>query len=154
MKTVAYLRVSPSPRQDVQGQRLAIPEYARKHNLQTDEFVEAAASARPSPKQRRLADLMSTLKPGDRLAVNDLPRLDRRHARRPDQGRHRLHRRRGQLPLASSGLRSKPSNISRCDWMTASTLSDAARSLKPHASCRRWRPAASAVAKTTPSASS
>ena len=86
-----------------------------------------------------------------RSTSSSKPRPDRRHARHPDQGRHRLHRHRGQLPLASSGLRSKPSNTSLCDWMTASTLSDAARSLKPHASCRHWRPAASAVTKTTPS---
>ena len=49
MKTVAYLRVSTS-RQDVQGQRLAILEYARRHSLQIDEFVEATASAVTSPK--------------------------------------------------------------------------------------------------------
>ena len=40
MKTVAYLRVSTT-RQDVQGQRLAILEYARKHSLQIDEFIES-----------------------------------------------------------------------------------------------------------------
>ena len=39
MKTVAYLRVSTT-RQDVQGQRLAILEYARKHSLRIDEFIE------------------------------------------------------------------------------------------------------------------
>ena len=38
MKTVAYLRVSTT-RQDVQGQRLAILEYARRHHLQIDEFI-------------------------------------------------------------------------------------------------------------------
>ena len=58
METVAYLRVSTS-RQDVQGQRLAILEYARRHSLQIDEFVEATASAVTSPKRRGLGDLMS-----------------------------------------------------------------------------------------------
>ena len=76
MKTVAYLRVSTT-RQDVQGQRLAILEYARKHDLQIDEFIEATASARTSPKRRRLDDLMSALKPGDRLVVSELSRLGR-----------------------------------------------------------------------------
>ena len=66
MKTVAYLRVSTT-RQDVQGQRLAILEYARKHSLRIDEFIEATASARTSPKRRRLDDLMGALEPGDRL---------------------------------------------------------------------------------------
>ena len=68
MKTVAYLRVSTT-RQDVQGQRLAILEYARRHHLQIDEFVEATASAVTSPKRRRLDDLMSALDlpPGPRI---------------------------------------------------------------------------------------
>ena len=67
MKTVAYLRVSTT-RQDVQGQRLAILEYARRHSLQIDEFIEATASAVTSLKRRRL---------GDRLVVSELSRLGR-----------------------------------------------------------------------------
>ena len=59
----------------MQGRRLAILEHARRHGAQIDEFVEA--SARASPKPRRRADLMSTLKPGNRLVVNDLSRLGR-----------------------------------------------------------------------------
>ena len=76
MKTVAYLRVSTT-RQDVQGQRLAILEYARRHSLRIDEFIEATASARTSAKRRRLDDLMGTLEPGDRLVVSELSRLGR-----------------------------------------------------------------------------
>ena len=76
MKTPANLRVSTT-RQDVQGQRLAILEYARKHNLQIDEFVEATASAVPSPKRRRLDDLMNVLEVGDCLVVSVLSRLGR-----------------------------------------------------------------------------
>ena len=76
MKTVAYLRVSTT-RQDVQGQRLAILEYARRHRLRIDEFIEATASARTSPKRRRLDDLMGALEPGDRLIVSELSRLGR-----------------------------------------------------------------------------
>ena len=68
MKTVAYLRVSTA-RQDVQGQRLAILEYARKNRLQVDEFIEATASAVTSPKRRRLDDLMGALESGDRLVA-------------------------------------------------------------------------------------
>ena len=76
MKTVAYLRVSTT-RQDVQGQRLAILEYARKHHLLIDEFVEATASAVTSPKRQRLDDLMGVLESGDRLVVSELSRLGR-----------------------------------------------------------------------------
>ena len=76
MKTVAYLRVSTT-RQDVQGQRLAILEYARKHGLHVDGFIGATASARTSPRRRRLDDLMDALEPGDRLVVSELSRLGR-----------------------------------------------------------------------------
>ncbi len=47
MKTVAYLRVS-TPQQDVSSQRLAILEYARKHDLHIDDFIEATASGQAS----------------------------------------------------------------------------------------------------------
>ena len=45
MKTVAYLRVSTA-QQDVGSQRLAILEYARKHDFRIDDFTEATAKAR------------------------------------------------------------------------------------------------------------
>ena len=64
-------------RQDVQGQRLAILECARRHSLQIDEFVEATASAMTLPKRRLLDDLMSTLESGVRLVVSELSRLGR-----------------------------------------------------------------------------
>ena len=76
MKTVACLPVSTS-RQDVQGQRLAILEYARRHGLQIDEFVEVTASSVALPKRRRLDDLLDTLASGDRLIVSELSRLGR-----------------------------------------------------------------------------
>ena len=53
MKTVAYLRVS-TPQQDVRSQRLAILEYARKHDfLRIDDFIEATASGQGFRKRRR-----------------------------------------------------------------------------------------------------
>ena len=42
MKTVAYLRVSTA-QPDVRSQRLAILEYARKHDFRIDDFIEATA---------------------------------------------------------------------------------------------------------------
>ena len=45
VKTVAYLRVSTAL-QDVRNQRLAILEYARKHDFRIDDFIEATASVR------------------------------------------------------------------------------------------------------------
>ena len=53
VKTVAYLRVS-TPQQDASSQRLAIVEYARKHDLHIDDFIEATASGQASEKRRRL----------------------------------------------------------------------------------------------------
>ena len=40
VKTVAYLRVSTA-QQDLRSQRLAILEYARKHDFRIDNFIEA-----------------------------------------------------------------------------------------------------------------
>ena len=51
VKTVAYLRVSTA-QQDVRSQRLAILEYARKHDFRIDDFIEATASGQVSRAER------------------------------------------------------------------------------------------------------
>ena len=76
MKTVAYLRVSTA-QQDAGSQRLAILEYARKHELRVDDFIEATAPGRASETHRRIDELMSVLQSGDRLVVSELSRLGR-----------------------------------------------------------------------------
>ena len=76
VKTVAYLRVSTA-QQDVRSQRLAILEYARKHDFCIDDFIEATASGQASEKRRRLDELMNVLQRGDRLVVSELSRLGR-----------------------------------------------------------------------------
>ena len=76
VKTVAYLRVSTA-QQDLHSQRLAILEYARKHNFPIDDFIEATASGQASEKRRRLHELTSVLERGDRLVVSELSRLGR-----------------------------------------------------------------------------
>ena len=43
VKTVAYLRVSTA-QQDVGSQRLAILEYARKHDFRIDDFIEVTVA--------------------------------------------------------------------------------------------------------------
>ena len=70
VKTVAYLRVSTA-QQDVRSQRLAILEYARRHDFHIDDFIEATASGEASEKRRRLGELMNVLQRGDRLLVSD-----------------------------------------------------------------------------------
>ena len=52
VKTVAYLRVSTA-QPDVRSQRLAILEYARKHDFRIDDFIEATAFGQTSGKRRR-----------------------------------------------------------------------------------------------------
>ena len=74
VKTVAYLRVSTA-QQDVRNQRLAILEYARKHDFRIDDFIEAPASGQASEERRRLDELMQVLQRGDRLVVSELSRL-------------------------------------------------------------------------------
>ena len=61
VKTVAYLRVSTA-QQDVRSQRLAILEYARKHDFRIDDFIEATASGQASEKRRRLDELLTIAK--------------------------------------------------------------------------------------------
>ena len=76
MKTVAYLRVSTA-RQDLRSQRLAILEYARKHDFRIDDFIEATASGQASEKRHRLDELMNVLQRGDRVVVSELSQLGR-----------------------------------------------------------------------------
>ena len=76
VKTVAYLRVSTA-QQEVRRQRIAILEYARKHDFRIDDFIKATASGQASEKRRWLDELMNVLQHGDRLVVSELSRLGR-----------------------------------------------------------------------------
>ena len=60
VKTVACLRVSTAY-QDVRSQRLAVLEYARKHDFRIDDFIEATASGQASEKRRRLDEVARIL---------------------------------------------------------------------------------------------
>ena len=51
VKTVAYLRVSTA-QQDLRSQRLAILEYARKHDFRIHDFIEATASGQAASDRR------------------------------------------------------------------------------------------------------
>jgi DNA invertase Pin-like site-specific DNA recombinase len=76
MKTVAYLRVSTGS-QDLANQKLAVLDYARQNRFAVDRFVEAQASSRKGPDQRRTDELLGALAAGDRLVVSELSRLGR-----------------------------------------------------------------------------
>ena len=76
MKTVAYLRVSKDS-QDVNNQRLAILEFARKEKMEVDDFVEITVSSRKSTKERKIDQLLEQLDTGDILIVSELSRMGR-----------------------------------------------------------------------------
>lgn len=74
--TIGYLRVSTG-KQGIDGQRLAILDYARRHNLTVHSFISATVSARKASVARRIDELLDTLNPGDTLIVAELSRLGR-----------------------------------------------------------------------------
>jgi DNA invertase Pin-like site-specific DNA recombinase len=76
MSTLAYLRVSKHT-QDVNHQRLAILEFARRERLTADEFLAVEVSSRRSAKARKVDVLLMQLAPGDTLIVSELSRLGR-----------------------------------------------------------------------------
>ncbi len=75
-KTYAYLRTS-TDKQDLNNQKLEILEYARRHELKVDEFVEIAMSSRKTPKQRRIEELLTKLETADTLIISELSRVGR-----------------------------------------------------------------------------
>lgn len=52
-------------------------EWARKHDLKVDEFVEITISSRKTSKQRRIDEVLATLADSDTLMVTELSRLGR-----------------------------------------------------------------------------
>ena len=74
--TIGYLRVSTG-KQDLDGQKLAILDYAQRHNITVHSFITATASARKTSVARRIDELLDTLRKGDTLIVAELSRLGR-----------------------------------------------------------------------------
>jgi len=75
-QVIGYIRVSTN-KQDFNNQRLEILEYARKHNINIDEFLAIEISSRKDTKQRRIDELLTKLNEGDTLIVSELSRLGR-----------------------------------------------------------------------------
>ncbi|MDF1863650.1 MAG: recombinase family protein [Saprospiraceae bacterium] len=48
-KTIAYIRAS-TDKQDVDNQKLELLEYARKHDLKVDDFIQITISSRRTGK--------------------------------------------------------------------------------------------------------
>jgi len=73
---LAYLRTS-TDKQDLDGQRLQILDYARSHQIEITDFIAISMSSRRSQHDRRLDELLARLDPGDTLLVTELSRLGR-----------------------------------------------------------------------------
>ena len=76
MKVYAYLRVSRD-RQDLENQKTEISEYARKHDLKIDEFIENESTVRRTSGNRRIDELFGVLEKQDMLVVSELSMLGR-----------------------------------------------------------------------------
>ena len=76
MRTIAYLRISKDS-QDLDNQRYTILDYAHKHDIKINEFIEITISSRRSPEERGIDDLLSRLGSEDCLIVSELSRLGR-----------------------------------------------------------------------------
>jgi DNA invertase Pin-like site-specific DNA recombinase len=75
-KTYAYIRAS-TDKQDVDNQRLEILEYARRHDIKVDDFIDPIISSRKTTKQRRIDELMERIQPDDTVIASELSRLGR-----------------------------------------------------------------------------
>lgn len=75
-KTIAYLRAS-TDKQDLNNQKLEIYEFAKKHKLEVDQFIQMTISSRRTTKERRIDEMLNTLNDADILIVTELSRLGR-----------------------------------------------------------------------------
>jgi len=75
-KTIAYIRAS-TDKQEVDNQRLEILEYARKHDLKVDDFIQVTMSSKRTTKQRRIDEMMERLEGSGILIATELSRLGR-----------------------------------------------------------------------------
>lgn len=75
-KTIAYIRVSPDE-QDYRNQKFEILNYCDRKGEGVDRWLELKMSSRRPAKARRIDELLSALKLGDRLVVSELSRLGR-----------------------------------------------------------------------------
>ena len=71
-----YIRVS-TEKQEFEGQRSEIEDYAEKNGLSVENWIEIKISSRKNRKERRIDELMARLKTGDTLIVSELSRLGR-----------------------------------------------------------------------------
>ena len=76
MTTMGYIRVS-TDKQDLQKQEHLLLKYAQEHDMQITDFIKIEISSRKNTKERKIDELLSTLKEGDVLLAAELSRLGR-----------------------------------------------------------------------------
>ena len=75
-KAIAYIRASTN-KQDLNNQKLEIFEYAKKNQIEVDEFIQITISSRKTSKDRRIDEMVVSLNDADTLIVTELSRLGR-----------------------------------------------------------------------------
>ena len=76
MSVIAYIRKS-TDKQSFENQEYEIEQYAEKHNLKIDRWVEESISSRKELKKRQLGKLLEELQDGDILIATEISRLGR-----------------------------------------------------------------------------
>lgn len=76
MSVIAYIRKS-TDKQSFEHQEYEIKQYAQKHNLKIDRWVEESISSRKELKKRQLGKLLEELQGGDVLIATEISRLGR-----------------------------------------------------------------------------
>ena len=76
MSVIAYIRES-TDKQSFEHQEYEIEQYAEKHNLKIDRWVEESISSRKELKKRQLGQLLEELQDGDILIATEISRLGR-----------------------------------------------------------------------------
>lgn len=76
MSVIAYIRKS-TDKQSFEHQEYEIEQYAQKHNLKIDRWVEESISSRKELKKRQLGKLLEELKERDVLIATEISRLGR-----------------------------------------------------------------------------
>ncbi len=69
-KTIAYLRASTN-KQNLDSQKLEILDYARKHDIKINDFIEIEISSRRSQKERKINLLLDILNEDDLLIISN-----------------------------------------------------------------------------------
>jgi DNA invertase Pin-like site-specific DNA recombinase len=76
LSVLGYVRIS-TDQQDLQKQRHLLLEYAHKHKIIINDFIEAEISSRKDQKGRKIEELLNRLTKKDILIVAELSRLGR-----------------------------------------------------------------------------